>query len=81
MAFSKILIVDDEPTIVRLLSMSLKSDGYDTCTAVSGEEALDVFEKQSPDIVATSTRPGWQSVSGGKQKTEPMTGQICPGRK
>jgi PAS domain S-box-containing protein len=63
MSASKILIVDDEPTIVRLLDMSLKSDGYDTCTAVSGEEALDVFEKESPDIVVTDIKmPGMDGL-------------------
>jgi PAS domain S-box-containing protein len=63
MSANKILIVDDEPTIVRLLDMSLKSDGYDTCTASSGEEALDVFEKQSPDIVVTDIKmPGMDGL-------------------
>lgn len=63
MSANKILIVDDEQAIVRLLSMSLKSDGYDTCTAASGEEALDVFEKQSPDIVVTDIKmPGMDGL-------------------
>jgi two-component system, NtrC family, sensor kinase len=63
MAASKILIVDDESAIVRLLSMSLKSDGYDICTAASGEEALDVFDKQSPDIVVTDIKmPGMDGL-------------------
>jgi two-component system, NtrC family, sensor kinase len=63
MSASKILIVDDEQAIVRLLSMSLKSDGYDTCTASSGEEALDVFENQSPDIVVTDIKmPGMDGL-------------------
>jgi two-component system, NtrC family, sensor kinase len=63
MAASKILIVDDEPAIVRLLSLSLKSDGYDTCTAASGEEALEVFDQQSPDIVVTDIKmPGMDGL-------------------
>jgi len=63
MSASKILIVDDEPTIVRLLDMSLKSDGYTTFTASSGEEALAVFEKQSPDIVVTDIKmPGMDGL-------------------
>jgi two-component system, NtrC family, sensor kinase len=63
MAASKILIVDDEPAIVRLLSMSLKSDGYETYTAASGEEALVLFEKHSPDIVVTDIKmPGMDGL-------------------
>ncbi len=64
MSANKILIVDDEQAIVRLLSMSLKSDGYETCTAFSGEEALDVLKKQSPDIVVTDIKmPGMDGLA------------------
>src|SRR5215210_388359 len=48
---SKILIVDDEPTIVELLEEHLQSEGYDTMHAYSGEEALQVLEKNTPDLV------------------------------
>jgi len=55
----KILIIDDEEGNVRVLSMSLRSDGYDVVTAYSGEEGLDVFNQESPDIVLTDLRmPG-----------------------
>lgn len=48
---SHILIVDDEPTIVELLEEHLRSEGYDTVHAYSGEEALAVFDKVVPDLV------------------------------
>ncbi len=55
----KILIIDDEPAIVRVLSMSLKADGYTVFGAHSGEEGLEVFEKEQPDVVLTDIRmPG-----------------------
>ena len=64
MPANKILIVDDEQPIVRLLSMSLKSDGYETFSAYSGEEALDVFEKSDPDIVVTDIKmPGMDGLT------------------
>ncbi len=53
---NKILIVDDEEIIVRLLSMSLRSDGYETVTAYNGEEGLEVFKSESPDIVVTDIK-------------------------
>ena len=37
----KILIVDDEPMLVSLLSDYLSDLGYFTCTAADGKEALD----------------------------------------
>jgi PAS domain S-box-containing protein len=56
MGVEKILIVDDEKIIVRLLSMSLQSDGYETITAGNGQEALEVFKAESPDIVITDIK-------------------------
>ena len=59
MSANKILIVDDEEIIVKLLSMSLRSDGYETVTANSGEQGLEVFNSESPDIVVTDIKmPG-----------------------
>lgn len=48
---SKILVVDDEPTIVELLEEHLQSEGYDTEHAFSGEEALQRLESGTPDLV------------------------------
>ena len=63
MPASKILIVDDEEIIVRLLSMSLRSDGYKTVSANSGDQGLDVFKSESPDIVVTDIKmPGMDGL-------------------
>lgn len=63
MSADKILIVDDEETIVRLLSMSLRIDGYETVSAYSGEQGLEVFKEASPDIVVTDIKmPGMDGL-------------------
>ena len=63
MSANKILVVDDEEIIVRLLSMSLRSDGYETVTASSGEMGLEVFQSESPDIVVTDIKmPGMDGL-------------------
>ncbi len=63
MSANKILIVDDEEIIVRLLSMSLRSDGYETVTAYNGEQALEVFAAENPDIVVTDIKmPGMDGL-------------------
>ncbi|MBT3176701.1 MAG: response regulator [Desulfobacula sp.] len=63
MSANKILIVDDEEIIVKLLSMSLRSDGYETVTAHSGEQGLEVFKSELPDIVVTDIKmPGMDGL-------------------
>jgi adenylate cyclase len=47
----RILIVDDTPANVEILEMRLAAHGYEILTAGDGEEALDVIEKQEPDLV------------------------------
>lgn len=47
----KILIVDDEKAIVDILNHNLRKDGYSTLQAYDGEEALNVFKKEKPDLV------------------------------
>ena len=46
-----ILIVDDEPDNVDLVDQHLRHTGYITQLAYSGEEALELFERQRPDCV------------------------------
>jgi signal transduction histidine kinase len=48
---SKILVVDDDQRNVRLMESILKSNGYDVCRAYDGEEALEVVEKEAPDLL------------------------------
>jgi len=60
---NKILLIDDEPDIVRVLSMSLKADGYDVIPAHSGIEGIEVFENEKPDIVLTDIKmPGMDGI-------------------
>ena len=59
----KILLIDDEEDIVRVLSMSLRSDGYDVVSALSGKEGLDVFKRESPGIILTDVKmPGMDGI-------------------
>lgn len=48
---SKILIVEDEPELVGILTFLLKDEGYDVEVAFDGEQALIEIEKNVPDLV------------------------------
>ncbi len=47
----KILVVDDEASIRRILETRLSMIGYEIVTAADGEEALRMFHQLSPDLV------------------------------
>src|SRR5581483_8038771 len=51
MSNERILVVDDDPLILRLVRMNLDKAGYKTVTAVNGEEAIDVVSSELPDLV------------------------------
>lgn len=46
-----ILVVDDEAPIVRLVKAKLRLDGYEVLTAARGDEALQILQTQTPDLV------------------------------
>lgn len=47
----KILAVDDEPSIVRLVSAALTARGHEVIVAYNGEEALDKVRLHKPDLI------------------------------
>jgi two-component system, OmpR family, KDP operon response regulator KdpE len=50
---AKILIVDDEPQIVRVLKTALSTQGYSIRTSLNGLDGLIAFREWNPDIVIT----------------------------
>ncbi|MEQ8707869.1 MAG: phosphate regulon transcriptional regulator PhoB [Rhodospirillales bacterium] len=47
----RIMIVEDEPPLVELLSYNLRKEGFDTFSALDGEEAMTLVEECQPDII------------------------------
>jgi len=59
----KVLIVDDEEGIRKVLGISLADSGYSVITAKNGEEALDIFRKTIPTIVLSDIKmPGMDGI-------------------
>jgi two-component system OmpR family response regulator len=48
---ARLLVVDDEPNILELLSASLRFAGFDVATATNGNEALRVAASSQPDLM------------------------------
>lgn len=53
MSANKILVCDDEPHIVHVVSAKLKNNGFEVITAADGEEAFAAARAESPDLVIT----------------------------
>jgi two-component system alkaline phosphatase synthesis response regulator PhoP len=47
----KILVVDDEPDMLKLISFQFEKSGYIVIKAVNGEEALRLMRNEKPDLV------------------------------
>jgi len=59
----KILLVDDEEGIRKVLAIALSDSGYEVFTAEGGKEALDIFRKMQPPIVLTDIKmPGMDGI-------------------
>src|SRR5210317_830234 len=52
----KILLVDDDPGLLRLLSIRLRAEGYDVEAVESAHKALGALRHFSPDLVVTDLR-------------------------
>ncbi len=47
----KIMIVDDDPVIVKYLESLFNNNGYKTCVARDGSEGVGVLKKEKPDLI------------------------------
>src|SRR5690348_8529457 len=53
---TKILVVDDEPQIARVLKATLTAQGYSIRTASDGDDAVQAMKTWTPDLVITDLR-------------------------
>ncbi len=59
----KLLLVDDEEGIRKVLKITLESAGYEVLPAPDGETGLDIFIREKPDIVITDIKmPGIDGI-------------------
>lgn len=47
----KILIIDDDPVVVKYLQAVFSDNGYATCSATSSMEGLEVVRREKPDLI------------------------------
>ncbi len=49
----RILIVEDEPHIIRILRLALERNSYQVCSALNGKEGLASIQESEPDVLIT----------------------------
>lgn len=64
MATIKIMVVDDDSNICELLRLYLEKEGYEAIIAENGVRALELFQKETPDLILLDVMmpqlDGWQ---------------------
>ncbi len=71
---SKILVVDDNPQILSMVTTRLQSRGYQVLSAEDGEVALQTVEKEKPDVVILDVmmpkKNGWEVARAIRQNPQ-----------
>lgn len=51
MTEKKILVIDDEPELVKMVKMRLEANNYEVITALDGQEGLEKTRSEKPDLI------------------------------
>lgn len=75
----RLLVVDDEPKLLRAIAVSLRGDSYDVTTARSGAEALVQVAQSLPDLVISDIRmPGMDGYALARKLRENQHTALIP---
>ena len=70
---SRILVVDDEPSLLDVLAALLTDEGYQVQTARDGQVALDLIAEALPDLLITDVMmpvlDGWRLLAAVRERT------------
>ena len=60
---AKVLVIDDEPSVRKLIGMLLSQDGYEVVLSDNGEKGLDLYRREHPDVIVLDLiMPGMDGI-------------------
>jgi DNA-binding response OmpR family regulator len=69
---AKVLVIDDEPNLVKLVASRLKSGGHEVLSAENGKIGFDLAKKEKPDIILLDIQmpvmDGWETLEALKKE-------------
>ena len=75
---AKILIIDDQPSEVKMVKMALEQAGYEVCYAYNGKEGLEKAVQEKPDLIVLDImmpeKDGF--ITCGELKKKPETSSV-----
>ena len=75
----RLLVVDDEPKLLRAIALDLKGEGYDVSTARSGNEALVSVAQRLPDLIVSDIRmPGMDGYALARRLRQNQSTALIP---
>ncbi len=75
----RLLVVDDEPKLLRAIALDLKGEGYDVSTARSGNEALVSVAQRLPDLIVSDIRmPGMDGYALARRLRQNQSTALVP---
>jgi DNA-binding NarL/FixJ family response regulator len=75
----RLLVVDDEPKLLRAIALDLKGEGYDVSTARSGNEALISIAQKLPDLIVSDIRmPGMDGYALARRLRQNQSTALIP---
>ncbi len=75
----RLLVVDDEPKLLRAIALDLKGEGYDVITARSGNEALVSVAQKLPDLIVSDVRmPGMDGYALARRLRQNQSTALVP---
>lgn len=79
MGKGRLLVVDDEPRLLRAVAADLRGEGYEVAAAQSGAEALSAIARRLPDLIVSDIRmPGMDGYALARQLRRNQSTALIP---